>query len=58
MSFQIEFKVMSRTEFGESAVICGNLPDLGEWQPERGHRLSTDEHSYPYWTSTTPLLVK
>jgi hypothetical protein len=31
MNVLIEFEVMCKTKFGEVAVICGNLPDLGEW---------------------------
>ena len=33
---ELEFDVTVGTQWGDSVVICGDAPELGHWQPERG----------------------
>lgn len=57
-SFNIEFAVHCETKFGERVCICGNLPELGNWNPTYGVILETDPQKYPFWTSQLPLRIK
>lgn len=39
--------------------MCGNLSDLGDWNPEKGMRLFTSPDLYPEWRTKEPLrLIK
>lgn len=43
------------TAFGQSVFVLGNLTDLGQWGTEsQGVELSTDEATYPTWTTPDP----
>ena len=46
---QIAFSMSVETRWGDTAVLVGSTPCLGEWEPQRGARMSTDEHTYPVW---------
>lgn len=43
------FELSVQTQWGDTAVLVGSVPALGEWQPDRGVRLSTDKDCYPTW---------
>jgi hypothetical protein len=58
MTFRIDFQVKCRTAFGEVAIICGNLPELGEWNPSKGLVLETNEAVFPIWTSKHSLMLR
>ena len=47
----IEFSANCQTEFGDIVYICGNIHELGEWNPLKGLRLYTDIRLYPRWRS-------
>ena len=39
----------AETCWGDTLVLCGAEPELGSWQPLKGARMQTDEHTYPVW---------
>lgn len=43
------------TSFGETVVIVGGHPALGDWDPARGVPLSTTESMFPTWAGRTRL---
>ena len=48
----ILFKVKYETIDGQNVYILGNTKELGNWQPEKGLKLTTNETSYPIWFTT------
>lgn len=30
-------------------MICGNIPELGDWNPKYALTLNTNENVYPMW---------
>ena len=56
-SFNIEFAATCDTKFGERACICGNLPELGAWNPSHGLLLETNPKKYPLWVTRAPIAV-
>nr|WP_230424185.1 carbohydrate-binding module family 20 domain-containing protein [Streptomyces radicis] len=47
------FHVNATTQLGEHIYAVGDLPQLGDWNPERAIRL--DAATYPVWRSTVSL---
>ena len=54
---RVSFNVAVETRWGDTVVITGSSEQLGRWQPERGLRLTTDEHTYPAWRCSEPLVM-
>ena len=54
---RVSFNVCVETRWGDTVVITGSSEQLGHWQPERGLRLSTNEHTYPAWRCSEPLVM-
>lgn len=50
----IQFKFKSETQLGQSIHLVGNHPSMGEWNPQKSIKLSTDPFNYPFWT--TPII--
>lgn len=50
----VQFKFKSETQLGQCIYLVGNHPMLGEWNPQKSIKLSTDPFTYPFWT--TPIL--
>ena len=48
----LRFQIEHETAFGQTVYICGNIEDLGQWEPTKGVPLRTNETTYPIWTST------
>ena len=46
------FAATVETQWGDTAVVVGSVPELGNWKPEAGLRMSTDEKTYPAWHVT------
>jgi hypothetical protein len=44
----VAFEVLAQTELGESVLVVGNHPSLGDWTPEQA--LALDGGAYPKWT--------
>lgn len=44
-------------QFGESLRIVGNHAMLGDWEPQRGWKLTTNEDIVPCWVTAEPILV-
>lgn len=57
-SLSLEFAATCETNFGEKVCICGNLSQLGGWNPAFGLLLETDDKSYPLWVTPTPVTVR
>ena len=45
----------SCTAPGDTVVVVGSCPELGNWKVERGLPLSTSQHIYPKWIGTLGL---
>jgi phosphatidylserine/phosphatidylglycerophosphate/cardiolipin synthase-like enzyme len=45
------------TDLGQNVYVRGSVDDLGQWDT-RGHQLTTDEASYPTWTSVDPVWLQ
>jgi len=56
-TFLVEFSAICHTRIGETAYICGNTKELGQWQPSNGVRLFTDSTIYPRWNSIRKILL-
>ena len=39
----ITFKCECQTVFGQELHICGNIEELGNWEPTKSPKMSTDE---------------
>ncbi len=37
--------------------LCGNLPELGNWDPSKAMALNTNPSIYPIWFNETSLEV-
>lgn len=47
----ITFKCECQTVFGQELHICGNIEELGNWEPTKSPKMSTDETTYPIWST-------
>lgn len=47
----LNFTVKSQTKLGQNVFIIGNIPELGDWNPSKAFRLSTNKNIYPEWKS-------
>merc|ERR1711988_1140848 len=47
-----------QTSLGESLYVVGSHPALGEWDPSKGMRLTTNSSMYPKWASTEPVEIR
>ncbi len=43
------FQVRAQTQPGESIVLCGSTPELGDWDLSQALPLKTDADRYPLW---------
>nr|ABS76467.1 alpha-amylase [Saitozyma flava] len=50
----VVFDVYVQTQYGQSVVIAGNIPQLGNWSPANGLNLNANQYtaSSPKWTGT------
>lgn len=50
-------QITCATDWGETVMVLGSCPALGNWQPSGAVPLRTTEDSYPVWTSEPVLLT-
>jgi len=43
------------TSFSEHVILVGNSKSLGNWDPQKGLKLSTSAVNYPQWFNLYPL---
>ena len=53
---KVVFKVKALTQFGSEIKLCGNLKELGNWDPNNAISLKTSSESYPVWVSP-PIVI-
>ncbi|KAJ1624702.1 carbohydrate-binding-like protein, partial [Pavlovales sp. CCMP2436] len=54
---RVSFRVRcAETRFGEFVAVCGELPELGAWDPAQALRLYTSPATFPVWQSDTVLI--
>lgn len=53
---ELNFALTAETWWGDSVVICGNVEEAGNWQPERAFELHTDQSTYPVWNNRRALV--
>ncbi|CAD8063231.1 unnamed protein product [Paramecium primaurelia] len=58
MSAQVLFRVKCSTEFSQMVRIVGNSSQLGNWNPQQGFKLITNNEMYPIWYSDFALEVE
>jgi hypothetical protein len=51
----IIFSVRVETNYGEEVLLCGDLQQLGEWNPSQSIKLDTNKDSYPNWSVSLTL---
>ena len=51
--FAFHFQTNRTTNFGDFLYVVGNDDLLGNWNPHKGLRMTTDEKTYPIWKSET-----
>lgn len=51
---RVTFTAYVRTQWGDNVKVVGNIPELGNWNPEQGRPLSADGYtdSNPQWRAT------
>ncbi|MFY1703652.1 carbohydrate-binding module family 20 domain-containing protein [Micromonospora sp. WMMA1923] len=49
------FTVTAQTNWGQEVYVVGSIPQLGNWNPAGGVKLSTNSGSYPTWTGSVDL---
>jgi len=49
----IFFRVKTLTELSQVVKVCGNVPELGSWNPHNAITLCTEESVYPTWLNTS-----
>jgi len=49
------FHATATTTWGQNLHVCGNVADLGAWDPARALPLTTDSAAYPLWSGTHQL---
>ncbi|WP_428964181.1 carbohydrate-binding module family 20 domain-containing protein [Micromonospora fluostatini] len=49
------FTVTATTNWGQEVYVVGSIPQLGNWNPGSGVKLSTGTSTYPSWTGTVDL---
>lgn len=50
---QLEFTLCNtETSLGQNILVVGSAPELGNWDPEKGLVLRTDEQTYPTWRAS------
>lgn len=42
-------RVRAHTEMGQHIKVVGNIPELGNWDPNHALLLQTNENIYPTW---------
>ena len=47
----LEFKVNYESQMGQILHICGNIEELGNWDPDKSPKLRTNPELYPIWES-------
>jgi hypothetical protein len=40
---KIHFSMRKRVRFGQGLFVCGNIPELGLWEPSKAYRLKWNE---------------
>lgn len=56
--YKIEFSAICQTVPGELVYICGNVTELGNWQPLKSLRLYTEDSLYPKWNSYQTIQIR
>ena len=56
-SVAVQFNVADSTTFGESVLISGSIPELGDWDPTKAIPLSAFDYQqeYPRWYVTVDI---
>ena len=54
----IFFQMNIETPLTDTVFISGDIPELGNWDPYKSHKLETTEQNYPVWASQTPLILE
>ena len=47
----IIFKVKYETQTGQEIRVLGGIEELGNWEPEKGLRMTTTKETYPIWST-------
>jgi len=54
---EVSFELSCETAFGETLVVVGGAPELGEWDIAKGVPLQTSPEVYPVWCSEAVQLA-
>lgn len=49
-TYQISFSIAKKVKYGQAIYVCGNIKELGMWNPEKSLRLR--------WTEVNYLIMK
>ena len=47
---KLHLRVKCETKPGDSVRVCGWLPQMGGWKPEKAAYMKTNKDEYPYWS--------
>ena len=53
----LDFKVNYESKIGQVLHICGNIEELGNWNPKKSPSLKTNPNIYPNWESNYSLSI-
>ena len=51
----IIFKVKYETQNGQEIRVLGGIEEMGNWEPEKGLRMTTTKETYPIWSTTKEI---
>eukprot|EP01087_Luapelamoeba_hula_P021440 TRINITY_DN749_c0_g2_i3.p1 TRINITY_DN749_c0_g2~~TRINITY_DN749_c0_g2_i3.p1 ORF type:complete len:771 (+),score=132.61 TRINITY_DN749_c0_g2_i3:203-2515(+) len=51
----VTFKIAVTIAFGETVHLCGDCPELGNWNPRKSVPLQTSPDTFPLWTATVDV---
>lgn len=57
MTTILYFSVRAHTQFYQQIKVCGNIPELGNWNPKKALPLTTNESLYPTWINPEAIQV-
>lgn len=55
MPSEVTFLMQIETQWGDTAILVGSTPELGEWQTDHGVKMTTDTGTYPCWQAQLQL---